>query len=285
MKKIKSVISFLFFSCMLSFSCSSDSDELSEEPTTPANPVQGDYQLVWSEEFDGNSLDESKWNYEIGGGGWGNSEKQYYTKRPKNISVANGFLIIKALKESYENYSYTSARVTTKGKYEFTYGKIEARISLPSGAGTWPAFWMHGTDSGWPLCGEIDIMEHIGSNPNMTSHATHTFEKNGLKGTNWFNRQHSESSMEGDFHIYTLEWEEKADNGDDLIRFCIDNKQSTVIYEPHNINDERRWPFNRDFFIILNMALGGSMGGKINDDIFNNPIEMKVDYVRVYQKK
>ena len=122
----------------------------------------GEYQLVWSEEFNGSALDESVWNYNIGGNGWGNNEKQYYTSRSENIRVQNGMLEIEARKESYENNNYTSARIHSKGKKEFTYGKVEARIKFPGGQGTWPAFWMLGSKGNWPNCGEIDIIEHVG---------------------------------------------------------------------------------------------------------------------------
>ena len=120
----------------------------------------GEYTLVWSDEFNGSALDEEVWGYNTGGSGWGNNELQYYTTRPENIRVQNGCLEIEARKETYENNEYTSARIHSKGKKEFTYGKIEARIKFPGGKGTWPAFWMLGSKGNWPNCGEIDIIEH-----------------------------------------------------------------------------------------------------------------------------
>ena len=245
------------------------------------------YQLVWSEEFDGTTLDLTKWNFETGGGGWGNQEKQYYTSRADNVRFENGNLVIEAKKETYQTNEYTSARINTRDKAAFTYGKIEARISLPAGAGTWAAFWTLGSNIGvarWPLCGEIDIMEHIGSQPTMISHATHTSEKNGSRGNNWYNRQ-TRTGVEGNFHTYAIEWEQKYNEGDDNISFYIDGVKSTTVWEPHVNATVQQWPFKDDQFIILNLALGGTMGGTINDAIFDNPVIMKVDYVRVYQRK
>lgn len=219
--------------------------------------------------------------------GWGNQEKQYYTDRSENLRIEDGCLVIEARQEQYENNNYTSARITTKNKKDFVYGKIEARISLPSGRGTWPAFWMLGY-GGWPTCGEIDIMEHVGSNPTMISHALHTRKKNGSNGTNWSYRATVEN-VEGEFHIYGIEWLKDYELQRDAIRFYIDDEVSTIQYEPTAEPDFEQWPFNDAFYIILNLAIGGTMGGSINTDIFadpeNNPVLMKVDWVRVYQKQ
>lgn len=245
------------------------------------------YQLVWSEEFDGTTLDLTKWSYETGGNGFGNQEKQYYTSRPENIRLENGSLVIEAKKETYGSNSYTSARINTRDKVSFTYGKMEARISLPVGKGTWPAYWMMGssiTYSGWPLCGEIDIMEHIGSQPTMISHAVHTSEKNGQKGNNWYTRKYLDG-LENNYHTYAIEWEKQANEGDDNMSFYIDGVKSATIWEQHVNSTVKMWPFKSDFFFILNLAIGGTMGGAIDDAIFNNPVLMKVDYVRVYQRK
>jgi beta-glucanase (GH16 family) len=245
------------------------------------------YQLVWSDEFDGTSLDLTKWSYETGGGGFGNQEKQYYTNRPENLRFENGSLVIEAKKEVYSGNNYTSARINTRDKVAYAYGKFEARISLPSGKGTWPAFWMMGssiTYARWPLCGEIDIMEHIGSQPTMLSHATHTYEKNGSKGNNWSARKYLDN-LEGNYHTYAIEWEEKANEGDDNMSFYIDGVKSATIWEQHVNSDDKMWPFKSDFFVILNLAIGGTMGGTVDDASFNNPVLMKVDYVRIYQRK
>ncbi|TZF86005.1 glycoside hydrolase family 16 protein (plasmid) [Pedobacter sp. BS3] len=244
------------------------------------------YELIWSDEFDGTKLDTDKWNYETGTG-FGNQEKQYCTDREKNVKVEDGNLVITAYKEDYNNCSYTSARINSKKKGFLKYGKIEARISLPSGKGTWPAFWMLPEVGYWPTYGEIDIMEHVGSDPTMISHAVHTAQKNGSNGQNWQNKQYP-GVVEGEFHTYAIEWLNDYDDGDDCIIFYIDDKESTRLYQPHNINDLAVWPFTADFYVILNLSIGGTWGGQIDDSIFNNPakpVQMKVDYVRLYQKK
>jgi beta-glucanase (GH16 family) len=241
------------------------------------------YQLVWADEFDGTNLDLTKWNYETGGGGWGNQEKQYYTNRADNIRLENGSLVIEAKKEAYNGNSYTSARINTRNKASFTYGKMEARISLPIGKGSWPAYWMLGYGS-WPLCGEIDILEHIGSQTTMISHAVHTSLKNGGKGNNWYFRTYL-NNIEDNYHTYAIEWEKATSNGDDCISFFVDGVKSTTLWQQHVNSTVSDWPFNKDFFIILNLAIGGTMGGTVDDAIFNNPVMMKVDYVRVYQRK
>lgn len=239
------------------------------------------YTLVWSDEFDGQTLDDTKWNIETGAGGWGNNEKQCYTGRSENLRVSDGNLEIQARKESYSSASYTSARITTKNKASFTFGKMEARIKLPSGGGTWPAFWMLGYGS-WPYCGEIDIMEHVGNNPLMTSFALHTQQANGMKGNNW-NSQKTNMAIEGEWHTFGVVWEDNYQNtGMDAIVFTIDGVE--YAKKRQQADDKSEWPFNDNFFIILNMAIGGNMGGTINDDIFESDVVMYVDYVRVYQK-
>lgn len=242
------------------------------------------YQLVWSDEFDGTTLDLTKWNYEIGGGGWGNQEKEYYTNRADNLRLENGSLVIEAKKEVYSGNNYTSARINTRNKMAFAYGKVEARISLPVGQGTWPAYWMLGSTSSWPLCGEIDIMEHIGSQPTMISHAVHTSQKNGAKGNNWYFRKYLDN-LENNYHTYAIEWEQAYSDGDDNISFFIDGVKSTTLWQQHVNSTATDWPFNKNFFIIFNLAIGGTMGGTVDDAIFNNPVQMKVDYIRVYQRK
>ncbi len=247
----------------------------------------GEYELVWSEEFNDESLNTDVWNYEVGGGGFGNNELQYYTDRSENIRCENGYLIIEARKETYENREYTSARINTKGKKEFAYGKIEARISVPSGQGTWPAFWMLGQNystAGWPKCGELDIMEHIGSQPSMVSFAVHTKEKNGNKGNNWNARTYIDG-LEEEFHVYGIEWTKEDYYGRDKIIFTVDDTEYASTMESVPMDDTDTWPFNQGFFIILNLAMGGNMGGTIDDSIFQNEILMKVDWVRVYQRQ
>ncbi len=251
---------------------------------------RGEYVLVWEEEFDGTSLNEEDWNIEVTGGGGGNGEKQYYTARNENLRLENGNLIIEARKEDYLGKQYTSGRINTKGKHQFAYCKAESRIWLPSGRGTWPAFWMLGTKNSWPSCGEIDIMEHVGSNPGMISNAVHTQAENGNLGNNWY-KQTTGLSVEGSWHVYGVEWLECYQYGRDALRFYVDDQVTATIMEPSNTRDIEQWPFfnqsdyNNQFYVILNLALGGSMGGSIDNDIFSSEILMKVDWVRIYQKQ
>lgn len=247
----------------------------------------GDYELVWQDEFDGDAVDNSNWTIESGGNGWGNQEKQYYTDRKENIRIKDGCLEIEARKEPYGNNEYTSARIKSEGKREFTYGKMEARIKLPAGRGTWPAFWMKGKGS-WPKKGEIDIMEHVGSQPTMISHAVHTNNKNGMRGGNWSARYYAEESVENEWHVYGIEWEHLYTYGRDAIKFFVDGQQTGVVIADKAEEDIDSWPFFEPEFFIINLAIGGTLGGSVNDDIFNdpvnNPIVMYVDWVRVYQR-
>jgi beta-glucanase (GH16 family) len=242
------------------------------------------YKLVWADEFDEDGLPNTeKWNYDVGDGcpffcGWGNKEKQYFTKnRAENARVENGHLIIEARKENFKASEYTSARLVTKGKADFKYGKIEARIKLPSGVGTWPAFWMMPSDNrygGWPKSGEIDIMEHVGYDSILVHGTVHTEAYNHMIGT------HKNNSVKGDdyeteFHVYSIEWTaEKID-------FFIDGKKYFTFDNEHDTSAE--WPFDQPFYIILNLTVGGSWGGVqgVDDTIF--PQKYIIDYVRVYQ--
>lgn len=244
----------------------------------------GEYQLVWSDEFDGNALDEGTWSYNTGGSGWGNNEKQYYTTRPENIRVQNGCLEIEARKEQYENNNYTSARIMSKNKKTFTYGKMAARIKFPGGKGTWPAFWMMGNSGGWPNCGEIDIIEHIGSQDTRASFALHTVMKNGMKGNNWANTHFFDYPLSADFHTYGIEWAQEEKEGKDVIRFFVDDVQYAEVWE-EQIDNNDYWPFNKPFFFIINLAIGGNMGGTVDDAIFNQRRIMYVDWVRVWQRE
>ena len=243
----------------------------------------GEYTLVWPDEFDGSALDETVWSYNTGGNGWGNNEKQYYTSRPENIRVQNGMLEIEARKEQYQNNEYTSARIMSKSKKTFTYGKMESRIKFPGGKGTWPAFWMMGNSGGWPNCGEIDIIEHVGNIPARASFALHTVMKNGTKGNNWSSVKWFDYSLADDFHTYGIEWAQEEKDGKDVIRFTVDGVQYAEVWEEQMDNNDY-WPFNKPFFFIYNLAIGGNMGGQIDDAIFNQQRIMYVDWVRVYQR-
>lgn len=244
----------------------------------------GDYKLVWSDEFDGSALDETVWSYNTGGSGWGNNEKQYYTSRPENIRVQNGMLEIEARKEQYENNEYTSARIMSKNKKTFTYGKMAARIKFPGGKGTWPAFWMMGNTGNWPNCGEIDIIEHIGSQDTRASFALHTVMKNGTKGNNWAKTHFFDYPLSADFHTYGIEWAQEEKEGKDVIRFFVDDVQYAEVWE-EQIDNNDYWPFNKPFFFIINLAIGGNMGGQVDDAIFDQQRIMYVDWVRVWQRQ
>ncbi|MBR3407725.1 MAG: family 16 glycosylhydrolase [Paludibacteraceae bacterium] len=243
----------------------------------------GEYQMVWSDEFNGTALDETVWTYNTGGSGWGNNEKQYYTTRPENIRVQNGCLEIEARKEHYENCEYTSARIMSKNKKTFTYGKFESRIKFPGGKGTWPAFWMMGNTGNWPNCGEIDIMEHVGSMDARASFALHTVMKNGTRGNNWAKTQWFDYPLSQDFHVYAVEWAQEEQDGKDVIRFFVDDVQYAEVWE-EQIDNNDYWPFNKPFFLIYNLAIGGNMGGTVDDAIFEQQRIMYVDWVRVWQR-
>ncbi|MCY7420966.1 MAG: family 16 glycosylhydrolase [Chitinophagaceae bacterium] len=226
--------------------------------------------LFWSDEFNTDGPpDPTKWGYDLGGDGWGNSELQYYTNRAENAIVQGGILKIKALKETFGGRIYTSARLLSLNKFAFTYGKVEVRAKIPSGVGTWPAIWMLGsniTTTPWPACGEIDIMEHRGSELNKIFGTLHY---PGRSGGTADGRTITLANATTEFHIYKLEWsrsEIKIYANDQLVHTVIN---STAI------------PFNRDFFFILNLAMGGTFGGSV-DPAFSNAT-MEVDYVRVYK--
>lgn len=239
----------------------------------------GEYTLVWSDEFEGTTLDENIWGYNTGGGGWGNRESQYYTSRPENVRVEDGNLIIEARKEEYEGAQYTSARILSRNKKDFTYGKIEASISLPDGGGLWPAFWMLGY-GGWPACGEIDIMEYVGNVPGRVLGTLHTTrDRDGARSSRAFRKE----GLENSFHTYGIEWTQEEKDGADVIRFYVDGEVYSEQIES-KIDNSEYWPFNKPEYLIINMAVGGTLGGNIKDEIFDTPRLLKVDWVRVYQR-
>lgn len=244
-------------------------------------------QLVWSDDFDtpGKSLpDPLKWSYEVGGHGWGNNEKQFYLEKSlENSYVQDGKLHIIALKKQQESSAYTSAKLTTYGKFTPKYGRIEVRAKLPSGKGTWPAIWMlpnsiqDGTED-WPLCGEIDIMEHVGKDPNMVHTTLHSELYNHMKGTQITHFERFDDVF-NTFHTYAVDWTEQS------IRFYIDNKLFYEVYKGQDgkVTTNEGWPFDKPYYLILNLAIGGNWGGEVDDTIF--PCEMQIDYVRIYKKE
>lgn len=226
--------------------------------------------LVWADEFDGNGApDATKWGYDVGAGGWGNNELQYYTNRLENAMVSNGTLKVNLIKESYSGSNYTSARLLSKGKYSFKYGKVEARAKLPAGVGTWPAIWMLGDDistTGWPGCGEIDIMEHKGSELNKIYGTIHY---PGHSGGNAVGSTTMISNATSEFHTYALEWTASA------IKISVDG----FVY--HTVANSTSIPFNHNFFLLINLAMGGTFGGTPDPAVTS--ATMEVDYIRVYQ--
>ncbi len=235
--------------------------------------------LVWSDEFDYTGLpDSTKWGYDIGGHGWGNNEKQFYTeKRAENAAVSNGVLTITAIKEEHEGSGYTSARLVSKNKGDWTYGRMEIKAKLPKGIGIWPAIWMLPTDwqyGGWPESGEIDIMEHVGYEPDSIYGTVHTGAYNHTIGTQK-GKNIYKNDVATSFHVYVLEWTENDIRifVDDDLYFSYPNEKKTFM----------EWPFDQRFHLLLNIAVGGNWGGQkgIDDAIF--PQKMEIDYVRVYQ--
>lgn len=288
------LMSFLLLAIFCTSSCSTD------ETQTVANFTQ----LVMSDEFDTDgALDTSIWSYDIGTGenGWGNSELQYYTDRSENVTVQNGILVITANKESFNGSSYTSARISTKGKFDQKYGRFEARIRLPWGQGIWPAFWLLGDnidEVSWPYCGEIDILEFRGQQPTQVLGTIHG---PGYSAGGSISKSYNLENDRFDtgFHIFGIEW------GPQYINFYVDD----VLYNqitpenlptgapPEHLCDElpeercnefkarwNKWAFDQPFYIIMNLAVGGNfVGSPNNETVF--PQTMLVDYVRVYKNE
>jgi beta-glucanase (GH16 family) len=266
---------------LLLFNCSENPSKAKgdEVPQT----VNG-MNLVWHDEFTGGEEpqipDPSKWVYNVGGGGWGNNELQYYTDRQlNNARVEDGKLIIEAHRELFEGNAYSSARLVTKDRGDWLYGRFEIKAKLPSGRGTWPAIWMlasqytYGTRF-WPDNGEIDIMEHVGYDPNRVHATIHTKAFNHTIGTAVGNSL-TLPSAETQSHVYAIEWYP------DRIEAYVDNNKYFTF--GNDSTGWEAWPFDKPFHLILNIAIGGSWGGVqgVDDTIF--PTRMEIDYVRVYQ--
>lgn len=243
-------------------------------PGKQAEPVM---KLVWSDEFDYTGLpDSSRWIYDVGGGGWGNNELQFYTsKRLENARVENGILTIEARAEKMENRGYTSARLLTKGKGDWKHARIEVRARLPRGRGTWPAIWMLASTHplAWPDDGEIDIMEHVGFAQGMVHATVHTKKYNHVTGTQRGDSVHVRDCSDN-FHIYSVEW-----NADEMW-MEMDSVTYFTFKNDHTGYDA--WPFDNPMHLLLNIAVGGDWGGAMGVDTTIWPQKMEVDYVRVY---
>lgn len=286
----------LLFTAVLLTACGEDAQgELTNTTATPAPTVVYEkelkangfeydresltYELVWSDEFDyEGEPDPEKWGYDIGGNGWGNHELQYYTKGD-NVTVTDGMLVIEARKEDMGGREYTSTRLVTKNKGDWTYCKVEAYAKLPSGLGTWPAIWMLPTDyryGGWPASGEIDIMEHVGYDQDVIVQTVHTQKNHGGNGKGHSVRIEGVSE---EFHLYSVEWLP------DKLIFYVDGEEQ-YTYDPNKIayrTTSDYWPFDQRMHLLINLAFGGDWGGARGVDDSYFPVQFYVDYVRVYQ--
>ncbi|MFK8006895.1 MAG: family 16 glycosylhydrolase [Saprospiraceae bacterium] len=236
--------------------------------------------LVWADEFNGNEINLDDWTHEIGtgSGGWGNNELQYYTSDSDNSYISDGKLIIEAKEQNISGSNYSSARMITAGKKEFIYGRVDVRAKLPEGQGIWPAIWMLGADiftDGWPACGEIDIMELVGHEPNKI-HGTAHWGNQGNPSTHQGNAYtlSGGSKYSDEFHVFSIIWDNNT------IKWLMDDQQYFSITDANVTNTA--YPFNDNFFFILNVAVGGNWpGSPDNSTVF--PQRMYVDYVRVFQ--
>lgn len=273
----------LLLSLVVAVSCNNKKAE--DTPSTPEEVVPVveavESNLIWSDEFEGESLNTDDWRFETGANGWGNNEWQNYTNGA-NAGVSDGKLIITAKKTGpgQQVGDYTSTRLLSK--QTFKYGRVEIRAKMPDhqGNGLWPALWMLGEDIGtigWPDCGEIDLMEYVSYNPNHVVQTIHSVANNHSNGTQISTGELPLETIEEAFHNYGLIWQE------DKLEFYLDTPDTITltIDRPANF-DNNNWPFNKEFFFILNIAVGGNWGGLegVDDSIF--PAKMEVDYVRVY---
>jgi beta-glucanase (GH16 family) len=254
-------------------------DDAAGTPPAPS-PQPGAYRLVWADEFDGSGgPNPARWTYDVGGGGWGNNELQFYTdNRRENARLEGGNLVIEARREAWQGRDYTSARLVTKGKGDWTYGRIEVRAQLPAGRGSWPAIWTLGstTPLRWPDDGEIDIMEHVGFDQGVVHASVHTRAYNHVQGTQR-TAQTTVTDVSSGFHVYSTEWTA------DRIETAVDGRvYFSFAREPQN--GRAAWPFDSPQHLLLNVAVGGNWGGQRGVDDATLPYRFLIDYVRVYQR-
>jgi beta-glucanase (GH16 family) len=224
-------------------------------------------------------LDLSKWLINTGGHGFGNAEQQYYSKQLENIRIVNKQLVIEAHKEAYLDMNYTSAKISSKGLFSFQYGRVDVRCKIPKGQGTWPAVWMlpdcFNKGTSWPECGEIDIMENVGQHEDVIHFSLHSKKYNH----NLKNQDTHFDTFKGiseRFAVYSMVWEH------DYIEFLVDDV-SHAKFDRKGMGDKILWPFDQNYYLILNLAIGGYWGGAIDDAIF--PVQFLIDYIRVYKKQ
>lgn len=267
---------FAVWFCAMAAGCGADGPD-----PVPLDETDG-WQLVWQDEFSTDEINRDNWTYDIGGWGWGNGEAQYYTERETNARVEDGMLVIEAHQEQFEESYYTSARLKTQGLQEFRYGRIEARLKVPAGAGLWPAFWMLGSgfeegsedqSKNWPNVGEIDVMEYLGREPDLIMGTIHGPGYAGALGLTTWHRQ--DYDIADAFHTYAVEWDETG------IRWFYDGEQYAEK-TPDSLGN-REWVFDNEFFMILNLAVGGNFPGPIDLEL-EFPVRLLVDHVRVYQQ-
>ena len=263
-------------------------EKIDSAPPLPETNME-DWTLVWNDEFDRDAIDDQKWNKLLWRPGWVNNESQAYTDRDTNLFIGDGKLVIRGLIEpGYSgtdytgtdyNADFTSGRVNTAGLATWTYGRFDIRAKLPKGNGSWPAIWMLGSNiatAGWPHCGEIDIMEHVGYDDGNIHASIHTTDYNHMIGTQKSGQVTTPTATDS-FHVYSLEWDST------YIRYLVDNEPYFFIYNDSD-GDEDKWPFNHSHYVILNLAVGGDWGGVQGIDPNAFPMEMEVDYVRVFKK-
>ena len=256
------------------------SHRIGSDSDTDTYNFDGDWELIWNDEFDadaGSPVNADYWTCQLGGHGWGNNEWEFYTDRPENVTHSgDGYLIITAREEEYQGNAYTSARCNTMDKVEFAFGRIEARIDLPNGQGIWPAFWMLGADYpevDWPESGEIDIMEYYGQDSRSILGTLHGPGYSGGGGLSA--RYIFDEPAAIDYHIYGVEWEPE------VIRWYVDGELYFTL-TPQSLY-KKEWIFDKDFFLLINIAVGGNLPG-YPDDTTVFPQEMLIDWIRVYQR-
>lgn len=236
------------------------------------------WKLKWEHQFEMDGKPNPKhWQLEVGGHGFGNNEAQYYTDNLKNAYVKDGILHIVGLKENLNENHYTSAKLTTLNKHSIKYGRIEVMAKLPKGRGTWPAIWFLGeniSDVGWPMCGEIDLMEHVGHTEERIHFSLHADSHHHLIGNQPTYVEDIKGILDG-FHEYALEWDQEG------ITFFLDGIKKVSFMRKDYLHIQN-WPFDKPFYLILNIALGGTWGGAIDDSIF--PTEFLFKYIKVYER-